>query len=169
MKIKGYKALNGDFSNRHGLKMEVGVTYKTLGNVKFGNNGNGYHFCKNLEDTLRFVDGINDDIVIVEVTGSGEFVVRDDEYNGYYDMISAAELTIDRTLEHDEIIKYFLSDKMYDLRVIRFIMGYKLSLEEIEMFKLRYALNDKVLKAISYYQENNKDAYKRNCLEYVKK
>ena len=52
--IYGYKCFNSDMTNRYGKKFELGKVYSTDGKVKFGNSGNGFHFCKNIEDTLRY-------------------------------------------------------------------------------------------------------------------
>ena len=86
--IKGYKCFNKNLINRYGIPFEVGKTYKVDGNISFGNNGNGFHMCVNLEDTLRYFDGFNTEIDICEVIGDGNFVLFEDNYYGYYDMYS---------------------------------------------------------------------------------
>lgn len=163
--VRGYKALNCDFTNRYGLKMKTGVTYRVSGPVVFGNNGNGYHFCKNLEDTLRFVDGTEEEIKIVEVIGSGQIVVKDDDYNSYYDMMCASELRLERIIEREEIINYYLNGNVGDFRIIRFIMGYKLFPFEVEMFMRRYFDNEVIINALEYYQNNNLDVYERGKIK----
>ena len=50
----GYKCFNENLTNRYNTKFEIGKIYHVNGNIKFGNNGNGFHICKNLEDTLRY-------------------------------------------------------------------------------------------------------------------
>ena len=35
--------------NNYGKKFSVGKIYITSGTIKFGNNGNGFHLCKNIE------------------------------------------------------------------------------------------------------------------------
>ena len=40
--IKGYKAFNSDKTNRYGFPFESGNTYSVDGEIKFGNEGNGY-------------------------------------------------------------------------------------------------------------------------------
>ena len=55
---------NDDLTNRYGTKFEVGKTYHANGDIKFGNDGNGFHMCKNIEDTLRYFDAFNDNIRI---------------------------------------------------------------------------------------------------------
>ncbi len=59
----GYKCFNSDLTNRYGSKFEVGKTYHAKGDIKFGNNGNGFHMCKNMEDTLRYFDAFNDNVL----------------------------------------------------------------------------------------------------------
>ena len=156
---RGYKAFNKNLTNRYGKQFEIGKTYSTQGKIKFGNNGNGFHFCTNIEDTLRYFDEM-EDIVIIEVTSNGEVDVYNDEYNGYYDMYSAQNITIDRIIERKELIEMFLTKITSEPRVFRFIQHYKLTEEEIEMFKLKYASSIKIMNAILYYQEGQKDIYK---------
>lgn len=157
MVIRGYKAFNNDMSNRYGMHFEEGKEYSVSGPVLFGNKGNGFHFCKRLEDTLRYVDAMNDDIKIAEVIGSGDIVESYDDYYGYYDMYVASDLKIVRVLDRDEIIEMYLN--MPEYRVERFAMGYKLDDNEIVKFKLKYLDATRVLQAIAYYQEGDKDAY----------
>lgn len=154
----GYKCFNDDLTNRYGTKFEVGKTYHANGDIKFGNDGNGFHMCKNIEDTLRYFDAFNDNIRICLVYGFGEFNEYDDEYNGYYDMYSYEYLTILKELSREEIINYALNICEYRLK--RFISLYKLNIDEIELFKSKFYNNDNILKCIKYYQENNEDVYK---------
>ena len=86
MEVKGYKAFNKGLTNRYGRKFELGKKYSTTGEISFGNDGNGFHFCKNIEDTLRYFDAVNDEISICEVKGSGDRILKEDEYYGYYEM-----------------------------------------------------------------------------------
>ena len=67
MEIRGYKAFNKDMTNRYGVEFKVGSVYEVEGDARFGNDGNGFHFCKRLEDTLRYFDGMGDEIQIAEV------------------------------------------------------------------------------------------------------
>ena len=82
MEIKGYKAFDNGLINRYGKKFEVDKTYTTEGKISFGNDGNGYHFCQNIEDTLRYFDATEGDVVIAEVTATGDIAECEDEYNG---------------------------------------------------------------------------------------
>ena len=158
--IKGYKAFNKDLTNRYGSEFVEGTTYRVEGELKFGNNGNGFHFCKRLEDTLRYFPGMEEAIDIAEVTSLEDNAEKYDEYNGYYDLYAARALRIDRILPREEIIEMFLNKS--EERVIRFVSGYKLTPEEIEMFKLRYCDEPRIIMAIQYYQEEDKEVYKRN-------
>ncbi len=165
-KIKGYKAFNKDMSNRYGKKFEEGMIYSMIFSPRFGNDGRGYHFCKRLEDTLRFFRAMEEEIQIAEVTGLGETVTSDrdeDEYYGYYDMYSTNKIRIDKILTREEIIKMALAMPPY--RVTRFIQGYKLTPDEIEMFRLMFEKDNDVQLALSYYQEHQLDAYE---LDYKK-
>ena len=65
--IKGYKAFNSDKTNRYGFPFESGNTYSVDGEIKFGNEGNGYHLCTSTSDVFRYVDADSvDNYVIAE-------------------------------------------------------------------------------------------------------
>lgn len=159
MIVRGYKCFNKDFTNRYGMKFEVGKIYIADNQVKFGVNGKGFHLCKNLEDTFRYFDAINDDIKICEVIGSGNIVTYSDKYYGYYDMYSVEKMEIKKELTHEEIINYGLN--LDYISVQRFIQGFKLTEEEIIKFKNKFKNEQSVLDTIAYYKENDKDVYKR--------
>lgn len=165
--IKGYKAFHKDMKNRYGKEFIEGETYSVEGPIEFGNNGNGFHFCKRLEDTLRYVPAMEEEVNIAEITAFGEMAERIDEYYGYYDLYASRTIRIDKILEREEIIKMFLNKDPE--RVIRFVSGYKLTPEEIELFKLKYFDETRVLKALKYYQENDKEVYKIKEKTKVKK
>ena len=94
MGIIGYKAFDKGLINRYGTKFEVGKIYIAEGAVKFGNQGNGFHLCKNMEDTFRYFDAMESEIDICKVKGSGDAIEYYDEYYGYYDMFAVSELEI---------------------------------------------------------------------------
>jgi len=108
------------------------------GAIKFGLNGNGFHLCQRMEDTLRYFDALHKDVDICEVIDSGEVVESCDEYYGYYDMYAASNLEILKKLSREEIINFALS--LNSIRLSRFIQGFKLSEEEIKMFIDRLGL-----------------------------
>lgn len=136
--LKGYKAFHKGLINRYGEQFEVGKTYKVDGQVQFGNQGNGFHFCTNLEDTLRYVPAKEEEVVICEVTLRGKVMIMDDEYNGFYDMGAAQEMTIDRIIPREEIISMYLDKKKNEFSVRRFIQLFGLTEEEIKMFLETY-------------------------------
>lgn len=145
-------------TNRYGKKFEVGKVYSIEGDISFGNNGNGFHFCKNMEDTLRYFDATSDEVKICLVKGFGKFILEEDDYNGYYDMYSIENIEILKILSREEIIKIALG--LNELRVCRFIQSFKLSNEEIELFKEKFKNNIRVNQYLEYYQIGNKDAFK---------
>lgn len=161
MEVKGYKAFNKGLTNRYGRKFEIGKQYSLDGKISFGNKGNGFHFCKNIEDTLRYFDGVDEEIEIAEVIGSGEIVTNEDEYNGFYDMYSAQRIKINKKIERQEIVNMFLTTITIEPRVVRFIQLFRLTEKEIEMFKLKYGGYLQIMNAIAYYQEGKKDVYKK--------
>lgn len=155
--IRGYKAFNKDMTNRYNLPFEEGKTYIVHGPLVFGNKGNGFHFCKRLEDTLRYFPAMEEEIKIASVTSYDEVREYWDDYYGYYDMYSARKISIDKILTREEIINKYLD--LYEERVERFLSGYRLTEKEIELFRLKYPNNIKIQLAISYYQDDEENAY----------
>ena len=132
--IEGYKCFNSGLVNRYGLKFEPFKEYHATGDIIF--HSNGFHMCVNLEDTLRYFDAMNKSVDIAKVVGYGDTSQYDDEYNGYYDMYAVEYLKILSVLSRDEIIDYAL--KLTPLRAKRFISLYKLSDNEIILFKEKF-------------------------------
>ena len=60
--IHGYKAFNKDKTNRYGRLFIDGETYQINEMPSFGNKGVGFHFCKRLEDTLRYFPAMKEEI-----------------------------------------------------------------------------------------------------------
>ena len=156
--IEGYKCFNKGLINRYGDTFEIGKVYHADGIIQYGNNGNGFHFSTNLEDTLRYFDTTKE-FDICEVVGFGNIHQVNDEYNGYFNLYAVENILIKRLLTREEIINYALN--LNDLRVCRFLMFFKLTAEEKILFLEKYQCNLMVLDTISYYQDNDKDVYKR--------
>ena len=131
MFVIGYKGFNKDFTNRYGNKFEIGKVYHADGEIKWGNNGNGFHLCTNIEDCFRYVDP--DTSVITEVIGFGKMKEYDDEYYGYYDMYVCENLRIVRVISREEIISMMLNT--YVDRRNRFIRDFNLTEEELKLFE----------------------------------
>lgn len=169
MEIKGYKAFDKDGINRYGQEFLEDTHYHIDGKISFGNNGNGFHFCLRMEDTFRYFDSWSHDIDVAAVYGSGDIVEFNDEYYGYYDMYAASDLYVERFLSREEIIGHFLEANEFAVR--RFVSSFRLTEEEIEVFKVTYADNINILNAISYYQEKDLDVYSRKSEQkiYLKK
>lgn len=163
----GYKAFSNDMKNRYGMKFEEGNFYKVKGVLKFGNGGNGFHFCKRLEDTLRYVDAMNQNIKIAKILSFGEYLEYSDEYYGYYDMYVTSSIFIEKILSREEIIDYVLKSPI--LSIERFLKGYKLSSNEILFFKDKYSNQIQILDIISYYQEGKLDTYEKKYIKCNKK
>lgn len=86
MKIRGFKAFSSNMTNYHGITFEEHKLY-TIPNdmaIKYGKEGNGFHFAKNMEDTLRYVDGMNEIIYIASIIASGEIVQTKNMEDMYY-------------------------------------------------------------------------------------
>ena len=103
MKVVGYKALKNGLMTFDGIQLQIGKVYVAKGIIKYGKNG--YHMCKNLEDTLRYVDGINEEINICKVIGFGEIHSYEDEYNGYYDNYVCEKMILTELLTYEQIIE----------------------------------------------------------------
>ena len=159
----GYKCFNKDLTNRYGMKYEVGKLYHVPGKVKFGNDGNGFHTCLRLEDTLRYFDAMHDMVAIGIVRCFGEYQEFEDNNNDWYDMYVYQNMIIEKIMLREEIIAYALS--LHAERAKRFISLFRLSEDEIILFKDKFKNDISVLNHIAYYQEDDKDVFNR----YVKK
>ena len=155
MEVIGYKAFNKDLTNRYGKKFEVGKIYIAPGAIKFGNEGNGFHLCKNIEDTFRYFEPEN--MTVCKVIGSGEMDEGIDHYYGFYEMYAVEKIEIIKELSRLEIIELGLD--LNELSARRFISLFPLTKEEIILFKTKFKKDPIVLEAISYYQENDKKVY----------
>lgn len=157
--MQAYKCFNKGLINSYGTKYEVGKLYYAEGQITFGVTGNGFHVCENLEDTLRFFDAFNEEIDICLVNCFGKYDKRDDEYNGYFSMYCFEYLRILKVLTREEIINYGLN--LDENRVVRFISSFKLTKDEENLFREKFSNCWNVINHINYYQENDKDSFKR--------
>lgn len=160
--VCGYKCFNSDLTNNYGLKFEIGKSYSVIGDIKYGVDGNGFHMCERLEDTLRYFGIMNSNISVCEVIGNGEVVSFSDEYNGYYDMYSVRNIKLVRKLDREEIINMMLN--VNEMRVIRFIQFFKLYDDEIKLFEDKFKNYSTIMDAISYYQKGNLDVYSKKII-----
>lgn len=156
--VKGYKAFNKNATNRYGMPFAEGETYKVTGEIRFGNDGNGFHMCTALSDVFRFVNAIKDEVLVAEVTGKGKRVARDDIYYGYYDMYCVEEITIDRFLSREEIISMMLNSPSYE--VMKFFITFRLTESEKILFARKFRNDVNVMKSLLYYQYGCTDVYK---------
>lgn len=154
--IKGFKCFNKGLINSFGDQLVLNKKYIYDGKVSF--RSSGYHICTNLEDTLRYFDGMNGEIDICEVNGYPEYIKFDDDYYGYYDMYACSGILLKKLLTRDEIIKR--ADSMHSLAFKRFSAGYKLTVEELEYFKNKYKNDIDVINHLIYYYED-KDIYNK--------
>ena len=149
--LSGFKSFNLDKTNCYGIKFAEGKEYFCDGKIVFGPHGNGYHFSERMEDTIRYSgnpgNGAVRDVLIAKVVGSGSIATGFDEYNDYYDMYSCSKLFIEKFLTRDEVISLALS--LSELRMSRFVSLYRLSKDEIELFKNKSYMVDRT---IEYYQ-----------------
>lgn len=165
-----YKCFYKGLINSYGMKFELGKEYQIIGKIKYGPNGNGYHVATRLEDTLRFFDMKKDnqlfmngsvDIAIVDCRGAYDEIKDNLEsrYSGDSDMYAFEYMTIKKILTREEIITYALN--LNEERIKKFIMYFKLTNEEMIIFKEKYKNYINVLDYISYYQENDKEVFNR--------
>lgn len=155
--ISGYKCFNKGLTNRYGKAFELGVVYSCSEKLKFGNDGHGFHMCRNLEDTLRYFDTFNNEVDICQVKCFGNLASCDDDYNEFYNMYATEHIIIEKILSREEIIAYALKLKEYRLK--RFISLYKLTKTEQELLKIANNFDETLLKYIAYYQNNDKHAF----------
>ena len=161
--IYGYKCFKKDLVNNYDDKFEVGKVYQAFGNVKFGVNGNGFHMCERLEDTLRFFDTFSEEVDICSVIGFGECILRNDEYNDYYDMYVCEKMYIVKKLTREEIVLYGLN--LCEMRLMRFLSLFKLNDNEKNMFRSKFNGHLLINEYIDYYQDDEKDAFVRKLIK----
>ena len=168
--IIGYKSVDENFKDISGNKLEENKTYHVNGKVIYGNGGNGYHFAKKLEDTLRYQLKDEDYLTrpnIAKVVGFGDIVESFDEYYGYYELYAAKNIKILKYLSEEEIINYALN--LREDRMLRFVSLYRLNSNEIKLFKNKYLSVDL---ALLYYQMKIRNTYElfySNNYDKVKK
>ena len=165
--IKGYKCFNKGLTNRYGKKFELLHLYHTDGDIKFGNNGNGFHMCKNMEDTLRYFDAMNDEVDICYVECFGNHDLYEDDYYGYYDMYSVEYLFLTKLMTREDILKYAL--KLNEPRIIRLVSLYKFTEEELKIIRDAFKNNLHVQDYISYYQCNDKEVFNRRRVRKIER
>lgn len=155
--IKGYKAFNKDATNRYGQVFIEGETYYSQGKLQFGNNGNGFHMCTALSDVFRFVNALDDEVLVAEVTGSGNYVLNNDFYYGYFDMYCFEMITINKFLSREEIINKMLASPSYEVK--KFFSTCRLNRDEKFMFVKEFMSDIDVIKALLYYHFDCHDIY----------
>lgn len=148
----GYKCFNKDMTNRYGNKFEIGHTYSVSGEIKFGNSGNGFHFCTNFEDCFRYFSTFDEEISLCLVKGYGNISCYNDEYYGFYDMFCSSNIEIIKEISREEIIQMALH--LNEIRICRFIQLFKLNNNEKNMILEKFKKNKNVLFYMNYYQDN---------------
>ena len=156
--MKGYKLLDKNLINQYGNKYELGKVYYLNGDLVWSKNG--FHFCTNIEDTLRYAKD-KDSFTITEVEASGNIICGDDYGdNSYYDFtgLYASDIfKIIRVIPRNEVIKMVV-DSHNNNRVQRLIALTKLTEDEINYIKSVY--NDIDTNAyINYYQYGDDQAF----------
>ena len=127
--IQGYKAFvkDGDtLYDRFGTEYHEGDLLHVSGNIRFHNKG--FHFCSHPEDTLRYVNAFDDDVVVAKVIGFGKVSEYQDEYYDYGGMFATSDLKILKVYSREELMEHELN---YSYNLPRFIEGYNLTLEEL--------------------------------------
>lgn len=167
MKVYGYKAFNKSLTNNYGKKFEEKENYHIDGDIKFGINGCGFHFAKNISDVFRYIND-KENVVVAEVYGYGKVLSYDDEYNGYYDMYVASDICIERILKRNEIISKVVNAG--ELSFKKFIMtGFSLNEEELK--DLNKYITPDIQKYIDfyYYKKDYKEVFDINKKLVLKK
>ncbi len=156
----GYKGFEKGLKNRYGKQFVVGESYQTKGDIEFGNEGKGYHFCQHLGDVFRFFNPEYVDVALVSTMDEyPDLVHYDDDYNGYYDMYSCRNIKIEKLLSREEIISTMLKETEHNIE--KFIKTFKLNDEEAELFASK---SIHLKNAIQYYHYGDKEVYSRGGL-----
>lgn len=173
VEVKGYKGFSKDLKNEPGNQFEVGKVYRTENerDLLFGHRGNGFHFCKSLEDCFIYFDPSYS--AYAEVTGLEEVREKDDEFNDIYGICVARTIRIDRILTNEEIVDMYLNPKkgLGPFVLKRFIQFYKLTPEQIQQFEEKYYNDFYTLQDIMYYQRKIENVYSTSKIvaDYQKK
>ncbi len=155
----GYKALEKGLKNRYGFSFEIGNKYILDGELKWRENG--FHFCTNPEDTLRYVNAFKNEIDIVLVSGTGDLVTYNDEYYGFYDMYASSIIEIKKIIPREEFFKMVIDSKA-EYRIKRFISLTKMNKDEK---KIVLDLYPNLSEYLDYYQ-NEEYVLKRKREKY---
>ena len=158
--MKGYKLLDVGLINEYGFKYEMNKVYTLNGELRW--NYNGFHFCTNIEDTLRYRDKEKGTFEIVEIESLGNHVdgsTLENDYYGYETGYATDKFKINRIISREELITTVLHSKNID-RIRRLISSIPLFEEEINLINQMYNL-EIISQYIDYYQKNDKLAFIR--------
>ena len=157
--MKGYKLLDIGLINEYGFKYEINKIYTLEGELKW--NHNGFHFCTNIEDTLRYRDKEKGTFEIVEVESLGNLVDGsnvENDYYGYETGYATDKFRIIKIITREELIDIVLKSNNIN-RITRLIYSIPLSEEEIIKIKEMYPNKELINQYIDYYQYDKKDAF----------
>ena len=157
--MKGYKLLDIGLINEYGFKYEINKIYTLEGELKW--NHNGFHFCTNIEDTLRYRDKEKGTFEIVEVESLGNLVDGsnvENDYYGYETGYAPDKFKIIKIVSREELIDIVLKSNNIN-RITRLIYSIPLSEEEITKIKEMYSNKELINQYIDYYQYDKKDAF----------
>lgn len=157
--MKGYKLLDIGLINEYGFKYEINKIYTLEGELKW--NHNGFHFCANIEDTLRYRDKEKGTFEIVEVESLGNLVDGsnvENDYYGYETGYATDKFRIIKIITREELIDIVLKSNNIN-RITRLIYSIPLSEEEITKIKEMYPNKELINQYIDYYQYDKKDAF----------
>ena len=164
MIIKGYKAFNSNHTNRYGKKFINGQVYHNNHDLKFGNNGHGFHMCTSLCDVFRYFDS---EATAAKVIGFGNCIRYDDEYYGYYDMYAVANLFIEKLATAYIIITEMLNRSSFEIK--KFLSTFSLNDMEKNLFLEKFKNDEEITNLILYYQFGIDVYHKDNGLKKIKK
>ena len=117
-------------------------------------------------DVFRYVNAFDEEVQVAAVTGSGDCVVFNDEYEGYYDMYACEKIQIDKFLSRDEVIALMLRAHVFD--VTKFIKTYKMTSNEIAIFFKKFTGQMDIERLLLYYQCGQKQVYENGyCMKKV--
>ena len=130
--------------------------------VLLSNNKSDIRYAENLEDSFHNTNSMKENVLVAEVESINEndlITYHRDYATG--NLYLTDSLVILRFLSRKKIIDTFLNVDS-TVRVKNFVSSYKLTPFEIALFKNQFFNNPEIIDAILYYQENDKDVYKRN-------
>ncbi len=162
----GYKAFNGDGTNRYGKKFEINEKYHEDGEIlaRFGNTGRGYYYCTRLADVFRFFDDKEEiKVGVIEASGTIDHCI--DEYYDY-EIFACSDIKLLKYLNRKEILNLLLLEGHSSID--KAIRTYKFNDEEKDVILDNVRGDFQLIKSVLWYCYDKKDIFTMDKLDSFK-